>query len=85
MRFFGKSEPSEDATHRASAEQDMEKRVLPYQDVGPAQPSRVAPAIDAAVERRMLRKLDLRLPTLMAFFCMIHPVSNNLIACLISG
>ncbi|KAJ5815476.1 Major facilitator superfamily domain general substrate transporter [Penicillium riverlandense] len=71
MGFFGKSEPSDDAIQRAPADQDVEKRVPSHQEAGPTQPSAALPAIDPEVERRVLRKLDLRVPTIMAFFYLL--------------
>lgn len=69
MGFFGKSEPSDDEISRAPPSPDVEKK-MPSHDEGPSQPSILtAAAIDPELERRVLRKLDLRLPTLMAFFC----------------
>lgn len=72
MGFFGKSDPSDDEIQRAPADQDVEKRVPSHQEAGPTQPFAAVPAIDPEVERRVLRKLDLRVPTIMAFFCMIN-------------
>lgn len=70
MGFFGKSEPSDDEIQRAPPDPDVEKKI-PSHDEGPTQPPIVtAAAIDPELERRVLKKLDLRLPTLMGFFCM---------------
>lgn len=79
MGFFGKAEPSNDAIQKAPADQDVEKRVPSHQGAGPKTPSAAVPAIDPEVERRVVRKLDLRVPTIMAFFCMIktHPEKRS--------
>lgn len=70
MGFFGKAEPPEDEIQRAPSDQDVEKTIPAHQESNPAQPTVVPAAIDADLERRVLRKLDLRVPTLMGFFCM---------------
>lgn len=69
MRFFGKSEPSEDDIQIAPPVQDVdEKRDLSQGD----QPMAVtATPIDAELERRVLRKLDWRVPPLTGFLCMM--------------
>lgn len=73
MGFFGKSEPCDDEIQRAPPDPDVEK-TIPSHDEGPTQPPIVtAAAIDPELERRVLKKLDLRLPTLMGFFCMHIP------------
>lgn len=69
MGFFGKNDLSDDEISRAPPSPDVEKK-LPSHEEGPTQPSILtAAAIDPELERRVLRKLDLRLPTLMGFFC----------------
>ncbi|KAJ5195356.1 Major facilitator superfamily domain general substrate transporter [Penicillium cinerascens] len=71
MGFFGKSEPSDDEIQCAPPDPDVEKKI-PSHDEGPTQPSIVtAAAIDPELERRVLKKLDLHLPTLMAFFYLL--------------
>lgn len=71
MGFFGKSESPEDEIQRAP-DPDVEKRVPSHEEKGPVEPVGVyVPAtIDPELEKRVLRKLDLRVPTLMGFFCM---------------
>lgn len=72
MGFFGKSELPEDEIQRAPPDQDVEKKIPSHEEAGPPQPSAVmAATIDPELERRVLRKLDLHVPTLMAFFCML--------------
>lgn len=71
MGFFGKKDPSEDEIQRAPSDRDVEKTVPAHQESGQVQPATMTmTAIDPELERRVLRKLDLRVPTLMAFFCM---------------
>lgn len=71
MGFFGKSELPEDQIQRAPSDQDVEKTLPAHQESSPAQPEVLAPpSIDPELERRVLRKLDWRVPTLMGFFCM---------------
>ncbi|KAJ5142284.1 MOSC N-terminal beta barrel [Penicillium atrosanguineum] len=71
MGFFGKSEPSDDEISRAPPSPDVEKKIPSHQE-GPSQPSILtAAAIDPELERRVLKKLDLRLPTLMGFFYLL--------------
>jgi len=69
MGFFGKREPFGDEIQRSPPDPDVEKKI-PSHEEGRTQPSIVAAAIDPELERRILRKLDLHLPTLMGFFCM---------------
>lgn len=70
MGFFGAKEPSEDGIQRAPSDQDVEKTVPAHQEGGHVQPATMTTtAIDPELERRVLRKLDLHVPTLMAFFC----------------
>lgn len=72
MGFFGKADYPEDEIQRAPPDHDIEKRVPSHEETGPSQPSQLAPVpatIDPELERRVLRKLDWRVPTLMGFFC----------------
>jgi hypothetical protein len=70
MGFVGKKDPSEDGIHRAPSDQDVEKTVPDHQESGHVQPGTMtSTAIDPELERRVLRKLDWHVPTLMAFFC----------------
>jgi hypothetical protein len=71
MGFFGKADYPEDQIQRAPPDPDIEKRI-PSHEEAPSQPNLpvVLPAtIDPELERRVLRKLDWRVPTLMGFFC----------------
>jgi hypothetical protein len=73
MGFLKKDSP-EDTIRNAPATQDVEKQVASHQENnGPAieSTSSTMMTIDPEVERRVLRKLDLRVPTLMGFFCKI--------------
>ncbi|KAJ5585516.1 uncharacterized protein N7459_005316 [Penicillium hispanicum] len=73
MGFFGKSDPPEDDIQTAP-DPDVEKTVPAHQETGPVQPPAVMTAstsIDPELERRVLRKLDWRVPTLMGFFYLL--------------
>lgn len=72
MGFFGKEEPLADEIQRIPADQDVEKSVPAHEEKGHEQvqsPMMNATALDPELERRVLRKLDWRVPTIMAFFC----------------
>lgn len=73
MGFFGKSEPSEDDIQIAPPVQDAEKRDFSQEENGRRiQPLAVtATSIDPELERRVLRKLDWRVPPLTGFLCMM--------------
>jgi hypothetical protein len=64
--MFGKSEP-EDAIQPAP-DDDVEKVNEPAHQE--KRPSTTLPTVSPEMERRVVRKLDWHLPTLMAFFCM---------------
>lgn len=73
MGLVEKSE-SLNAIQRASGHQDVEKQESLHQEH--SEPtvqgsSTNLTTIDPEVERRVLKKLDLRVPTLMGFFCMV--------------
>jgi hypothetical protein len=72
MGLFGKREYPDDEIQRVPPDQDVEKTLPAQMEVAPAQPpAKYTPsAIDPELERRVVRKLDLRVPTLMGFFCM---------------
>lgn len=73
MGFFGKADYPEDEIQRAPPDLDIEKRIPSHEETGPVQPSLPVPepaVIDPELERRVLKKLDWRVPTLMGFFCM---------------
>ena len=72
MGLFGKRELPEDEIQRVPPDQDVEKTLPAQLEVAPVQPpAKLTPrAIDPELERRVVRKLDLRVPTLMGFFCM---------------
>ncbi|KAJ5273371.1 hypothetical protein N7478_008496 [Penicillium angulare] len=73
MGFLGKGEPSGDEIQRAPPDEDVEKTVPAQLESAPVYPpAKVIPtAIDPELERRVLRKLDLRVPTLMGFFYLL--------------
>lgn len=84
MGFFGKSEPSEDDIQSAPPVQDVEKRDLSQEENGRhVQPTSVtATPIDPVLERRVLRKLDWRIPPLTGFLCMMSrplPTRNTIV------
>lgn len=70
MGFSGKPEQAEDGIQNAPEGQDVEKRIPSHQET-PGGGTVAAAAIDPELERRVLRKLDWRVPTLTAFLCMI--------------
>ncbi|KAJ5101632.1 hypothetical protein NUU61_003854 [Penicillium alfredii] len=71
MGFFGKSTAPEDAIQRAPESEDVEKTAPAHQESEPAQPPAETSIISPELERRVLRKLDLRVPTLMGFFYLL--------------
>jgi hypothetical protein len=66
---FGNSEVPEDVIQTAPDE-DVEKTTVPAHVEKPPTATIDIPTIDPELERRVVRKLDLRVPTLMGFFCM---------------
>ncbi|KAJ5567195.1 hypothetical protein N7535_006501 [Penicillium sp. DV-2018c] len=68
MGFFRKQEPPEDVIE-AAPNQDVEKSTMPVHEE--KQPTPTAPTIDPELERRLVRKLDRRVPTLMGFFYLL--------------
>jgi hypothetical protein len=80
MRFLKKECP-EDAIQSAPSAQDIEKQVRSHEESHvPAieAHSSTMEAIDSEMERRVLRKLDLRVPTLMGFFCKTLALQRNI-------
>ena len=70
MGFFGKREnASEDAIDYAPDTAESKKQSPPEQVEQSVQTPVPLVEVDPAVEKRLLRKLDLRLPTLMMFLC----------------
>lgn len=70
MGLFGKRENApEDTIENAPQPVDSEKQLSPEEAEQSAQTQVPPVEIDPAVEKRLLRKLDLRLPTLMMFLC----------------
>jgi hypothetical protein len=63
-----KQEP-EDVIQTAPDE-DVEKIVVPAHEEKP--PTAILPVIDPELERRVVRKLDWRVPTLLGFLCMLQ-------------
>lgn len=87
MRFYKKDStpkrhsqpdppPSYESPKRSPTPEDPEKQLsVPEEDtMGTALPQipSTAITIDPAVERRVLRKLDLRVPTLLGFLCRLR-------------
>lgn len=73
MGFFGKKDPSGDEIIEAPVMSDPEKQQPVHHDDAQTALPQIPPAvvnIDPAIEARILRKLDLRVPTLMGFLCM---------------
>jgi hypothetical protein len=80
MRLLKKECP-EDAIQSAPSAQDIEKQVRSHEESHvPAieAHSSTMEAIDSEMERRVLRKLDLRVPTLMGFFCKTLALQRNI-------
>lgn len=75
MGFFGKKDsppPSQDIIESVPAA-DPEKHASPQHDeTATPDVCATAPTIDPAVEKRLLRKLDWNLVTLVSFFCMFR-------------
>ncbi|KAJ5109058.1 hypothetical protein N7456_005733 [Penicillium angulare] len=73
MGFLSKGEPSGDEIQRAPPDEDVEKTVPAQLESAPVYPpAKVIPnAIDPELERRVVIKLDLRVPTLMGFFYLL--------------
>ncbi|KAJ5884544.1 hypothetical protein N7504_012116 [Penicillium tannophilum] len=73
MGLFGKRELPEDEIQRVPQDQDVEKTLPAQLEVAPVQPpAKLTPrAIDPELERRVVRKLDMRVPTLMGFFYLL--------------
>lgn len=70
MGFFGKRDNAPgDAIEYAPEQVDSEKQSPPEQIEQPVQTEGALIEVDPVVEKRLLRKLDLRLPTLMMFLC----------------
>lgn len=69
MGFFGrKDEPPQDAIESAPPV-DPEKDISPHQSA--ELPEVQPPAVDPALESRLLRKLDWNVVTLLAFLCKV--------------
>ncbi|KAJ5476222.1 hypothetical protein N7475_001951 [Penicillium sp. IBT 31633x] len=68
MGSNGKHEPPEDAIQTAPNE-DVEKTTMPVHEEKRSPVT--LPAIDPEIERRVVRKLDWRVPTLMGFFYLL--------------
>ncbi|KAJ5504440.1 Major facilitator superfamily domain general substrate transporter [Penicillium fimorum] len=68
MGFLQKQERPEDVIQTASDE-DVEKIAVPAHEE--KQPNAILPAIDLELERRVVRKLDWRVPTLLGFLYLL--------------
>jgi hypothetical protein len=77
MGFFGKSELPEDII-QVAPDADVEKTTVPAHVEKPPTATIEIAAIDPELERRVVRKLDLRVPTLMGFFCMVFQAPKNI-------
>ncbi|KAE8163210.1 major facilitator superfamily domain-containing protein [Aspergillus tamarii] len=80
MGFFGKKDPSGDEIKEAPIMSDPEKQQpVHHDDAQTALPQIPAAVvnIDPAVEARMLRKLDLRVPTLMGFLYLLSLLDRS--------
>ncbi|KAJ5627400.1 hypothetical protein N7528_004827 [Penicillium herquei] len=73
MRSFGMSELPGDEIQRAPRDPDVEKAAPAQVESAPVHPpTKIIPRpIDPELERRVVRKLDLRVPTLMGFFYLL--------------
>lgn len=73
MGFFGKEDPPNDTIEQAPTNEDTEKQLTTHYSCedNTALPPTPVVHIDPAVEKRMLRKLDCRLPLLLGFLCML--------------
>lgn len=69
MGFLARQEQPEDLIQTAPDE-DIEKIAVPAHEE--KAPTATLPAIDPELERRVVRKLDWRVPTLLGFFCMLQ-------------
>ena len=76
MGLFGKRELPEDEIQRVPPDQDVEKTLPAQLETAPVQPpTKFNPrAIDPELERQVVRKLDLRVPTLLGFLCMCKSI-----------
>lgn len=54
---------------QTAPDEDVEKVVVPAHEEKP--PAATLPVIDPELERRVVRKLDWHVPTLLGFFCML--------------
>lgn len=71
MGFFGKKDRPEDAIENASIDSDTEKQMPSHEDeYRNAVPDIPVVEVDPVVEKRLLRKLDWRVPMLLGFLCM---------------
>ena len=71
MGFFGKKEPAEDAP---DVDTEKQQPVHSERDDGGHTVPLPIVQIDPAVEKRMLRKMDCRVPVLLGFLC--EPVAE---------
>lgn len=69
MGFLERQELPDDVIQTAP-NADVEKIAVPAHEEKP--PTVTLPAIDPELERRVVKKLDWRVPTLLGFFCMLQ-------------
>ncbi|KJK64538.1 D-galactonate transporter [Aspergillus parasiticus SU-1] len=80
MGFFGKKDPSSDEIKEAPVMSDPEKQQPVHHDDAQTALPQIPPAvvnIDPAIEARILRKLDLRVPTLMGFLYLLSLLDRS--------
>lgn len=71
MGFFGKRDPPEDAIENVPVDSDTEKQMPSHEDeCRNTMPDIPVVEVDPVVEKRLLRKLDWRVPMLLGFLCM---------------
>lgn len=79
MGFFGKEDPPNDTIEQAPTNEDTEKQLTTQysgEDNAALPPTPVV-HIDPAVEKRMLRKLDCRLPLLLGFLYLLASLDRS--------
>ncbi|KNG80655.1 MFS transporter, partial [Aspergillus nomiae NRRL 13137] len=80
MGFFGKKDPSGDEIKEVPIMSDPEKQQPVHHDVVQTALPQIPPTvvnIDPVVEARILRKLDLRVPTLMGFLYLLSLLDRS--------
>ena len=70
MGFFSRNQTTGDAIQMAPQE-NVEYKVSAQHLEGARPTANATPGIDPELERRVLRKIDLRVPTLLSFFYLL--------------